>query len=87
MNKRSTYVYDVNLEGDKVHTEKSFTGLSCYVSWRNILTKGLSAGLGVYDAFNQKLNYISAYYTELSPQPAQSREFLFNLRYEFDVKK
>jgi outer membrane cobalamin receptor len=87
LSKRSTYIYDINLENYVVHSEKNFKGVNCTINWKDFLAKRLTVGLSVYDALNQKLNYVSAYYTGLNPQPAQPREFLVTLRYDFKSVK
>ncbi|MEP7265707.1 MAG: TonB-dependent receptor [Bacteroidota bacterium] len=52
----------------------------------NTPIKGLQAGFGVYDIFNQKTFYIQPYNSGHAPFPGTSREFLVRLNYNFKLK-
>jgi outer membrane receptor for ferrienterochelin and colicin len=49
--------------------------------------KGLTVGAGVYDALNQKINFIQPYDGGHPPLPGPSREFVFKLSYDLNFKK
>ena len=49
--------------------------------------KGLSVGLGVYDALNQKFKFIQPYNGGHAPLPGPSREIIFRLHYNLQFKK
>lgn len=48
--------------------------------------KGLSVGLGVYDALNQKFKFIQPYDGGHAPLPGPSREIIFRLNYNLKFK-
>lgn len=48
--------------------------------------KGLSVGLGVYDALNQKFKFIQPYDGGHAPLPGPSREIIFRLNYNLNFK-
>lgn len=49
--------------------------------------KGLSIGAGVYDALNQKFQFIQPYDGGHPPLPGPSREIVFKLQYDLNFKK
>jgi outer membrane receptor for ferrienterochelin and colicin len=49
--------------------------------------KGLSLGVGVYDALNQKFNFVQPYDGGSPALPGPSREFIFRLQYDLNFKK
>lgn len=49
--------------------------------------KGLNIGIGVYDALNQKFNFIQPYDGGHALLPGPSREFIFRLSYNVNFKK
>ena len=49
--------------------------------------KGLSVGIGVYDALNQKFKFIQPYNGGHAPLPGPSREIIFRLHYNLQFKK
>jgi len=53
----------------------------------NTPLKGLSIGAGVYDALNQKINFIQPYDGGHPPLPGPSREIIFRLSYDLNFKK
>jgi outer membrane receptor for ferrienterochelin and colicin len=58
-----------------------------FLNCRNFLTKGLSAGVGVYDLFNQRPVIAQAYNGGYSPIPGRSREYVVKISYQLDFKK
>ena len=48
--------------------------------------KGLTVGLGVYDALNQKFKFIQPYDGGHAPLPGPSREIIFRLNYHLNFK-
>ena len=59
------------------------TLFNMYFLLENAFAKGMGIGFGIYDMFNQKPSYIQAYNGYHSPLPGPSREFIFNLTYEW----
>ena len=49
--------------------------------------KGLTVGLGVYDALNQKFKFIQPYDGGHAPLPGPSREIIFRVQYNLNFKK
>ena len=49
--------------------------------YKNLFTKGLEADLGVYDLFDQKVNYVQAYKGGLGPLPGTGREIVVRISY------
>jgi len=54
-----------------------------YLHYHNFFSKGLTVGVGLYDVFNQRQNYLQPYNGGHAPLPAASRELLFNVSYSF----
>jgi outer membrane cobalamin receptor len=61
--------------------------VNCFVNYRNLLTKGLNAGAGIYDILNEQPSIAQAYNGGYAPIPGRSREFVVKLSYQFDFKK
>jgi outer membrane receptor for ferrienterochelin and colicin len=49
--------------------------------------KGLTVGLGVYDALNEKFKFIQPYDGGHAPLPGPSREIIFRVQYNLNFKK
>jgi outer membrane receptor for ferrienterochelin and colicin len=58
-----------------------------FLNQRNLLVKGLSAGVGVYDLFNSRPGLPQAYNGGYSPIPGRSREYVVKIAYQLDFKK
>ena len=52
-----------------------------FLHWKNFLTKGLHLGLGSYNIFNTKHEFLQPYYGINVPLPGPSREFIIKLSY------
>ncbi|MFL5754455.1 MAG: TonB-dependent receptor plug domain-containing protein [Bacteroidia bacterium] len=73
--------------GSAVATQlKPTTLVNIYLRYSTPL-KGLSIGAGVYDLLNQKFLFIQPYNGYHAPFPGPSREFVFRLQYNFNLKK
>ena len=59
------------------------TFLNLYFNYRNILTEGLTAGLGVYNLTYNDYVFVQPYNSGHSPLPASGREFIVRLTYNF----
>jgi outer membrane cobalamin receptor len=57
-----------------------------FIGDNNFLMKGLQAGVGIYDIFNQKTIYIQPYSSGHAPLPGASREYVVRLNYHFNFK-
>jgi outer membrane receptor for ferrienterochelin and colicin len=66
-----------------IHTFKPTALLNIFVNYNNLFVKGLILGAGVYDAANEKFQFIQAYHSGHAPLPGPSREFIVKLCYEF----
>lgn len=87
------YGYDVDLFGtgpfdvDGKLIKERFTYLTnFYFRYENLLTPGLTAGLGVYNVFNKDYDYLQPYFGEMPPLPSASREFNFRISYTLPFK-
>lgn len=58
--------------------------LNLYLNYRNILTDGLTAGIGVYNLTDNDYAFIQPYNSGHSPLPASGREFLVRFTYNFN---
>ena len=65
-----------------IHKFKPTVLLNIFVNYNNLLIKGLNLGIGVYDAANEKFEFIQAYNSGHAPLPGPSREFIVKLSYE-----
>jgi outer membrane cobalamin receptor len=68
----------------KPYPESLYANL--FIGSSKFLAKGLEAGVGVYDIFNQKTIFIQPYQSGHAPLPGASREFLARLTYHFNYK-
>jgi len=87
------YGYDVDIYGtdpndvDGKLIKQGFTALlNVYFRYTNLFTKGLNAGIGVYNIFDSQLDYMQPYFGEKPPLPAMSRELKFNVSYTLPFK-
>jgi outer membrane receptor for ferrienterochelin and colicin len=89
----SRWGYDVDIFGpgpfdvDGKLIKQRFTYLTnFYFRYTNLLTKGLTAGLGMYNVFNQDYDFLQPYFGEMPPLPGSSRELVFRLSYTLPFK-
>jgi len=59
--------------------------LNVFFNFRNVF-KGLDLGLGVYDILNERYPFVQGYNGWHPPFPGMSREFVFNLKYNFKFR-
>ncbi|CAA9260343.1 MAG: hypothetical protein AVDCRST_MAG56-2495 [uncultured Cytophagales bacterium] len=57
-----------------------------YVSYDNLLVKGLDLGVGAYNLFNSRQPMPRAYQGEIDPTPGRSRELLLKLTYHLSFQ-
>lgn len=57
-----------------------------FISYNDLIIKGLNAGCGVYNLFNSDYQFVQPYNGWHSPVPGISREFLVKLNYNFHWK-
>ncbi|SDL53847.1 Outer membrane receptor for ferrienterochelin and colicins [Catalinimonas alkaloidigena] len=55
-----------------------------FVQRQHFLTKGLEAGVGVYDVFNQRYTFLQPYDGGHAPLPGTAREWVVRLSYTLD---
>jgi outer membrane cobalamin receptor len=58
-----------------------------YLNFRNVAMKGLNAGFGVYDLFNEKPFVAQAYNGGYGPIPGRSREYVVKVSYRLDFNQ
>ncbi len=58
--------------------------LNIYFSYRNLLTKGLNVGAGIYNITDNDYVFVQPYNSYHSPLPASGREILLRLTYNFN---
>ncbi len=87
------YGYDVDVFGpgpfdvDGKLVKERFTYLTNFhFRYENLFTPGLTAGMGVYNLFNQDYDYFQPYFGEMPPLPSASREFNFRISYTIPFK-
>jgi outer membrane cobalamin receptor len=81
------YAY-TELDADElpVSTElPSYALVNCFVHYTNVV-KGLNAGVGVNDLFNERPAIAQPYNGQAAPIPGRSREFVVKLSYQFNFK-
>jgi outer membrane cobalamin receptor len=61
--------------------------VNLFLNYNNLFIKGLNAGIGVYDLFDQKTLYIEPYNGPHAPLPGSSRELIVRLRYDLNLGK
>ena len=81
---RSAYT-SLDGDGNPVASELGSNVLfNLYFLYENLFMKGLGAGAGIFDIFNQKPVFIQAYNGSHPPLPGPSRMFVFNLSYSWE---
>jgi outer membrane receptor for ferrienterochelin and colicin len=58
-----------------------------FLNYRNLLTKGLTLGVGAYDLLNQRPAIPQAYNGDYAPIPGRSREYVIKLSYQINFNK
>lgn len=96
------YGYDIDLESGELitigdQTYKVPTGKlvkykpqvisNAYLHFQNIFTDGLHLGLGCYNLFDTKYDFLQPYFGRNVPLPSGSREYLIKLSYNLKIKK
>ncbi|MCD4735594.1 MAG: TonB-dependent receptor, partial [Bacteroidales bacterium] len=88
------YGYDVDIYGpgiwdvDGKLVKKRFSAyLNAYFKYNNLFTEGLDAGIGVYDLFNQGVEYLQPYFGMQPVMPGPSREIYMKLSYSLPFNK
>lgn len=63
--------------------------MNMFFNCKNLISKGLTVGAGVYDLFNQHPDIPQAYNGDYAPIPGRSREYVVKLSYQlnFNSKK
>lgn len=56
---------------------------NAYLRYQNMPIKGAEIGLGLYDVFNSRYQYVQQYKGSHPPLPAESRELILRLSYKF----
>lgn len=87
------YGYDVDVYGTgpndvdgKLIKQRFLYLTNFYLRYQNLFTKGLTAGIGVNNIFNQENDYLQPYFGELPPLPGSSRELSLRVSYTFPFK-
>ena len=82
------YGYDVDIYGSgpfdvdgKLIEQRVTALLNVNFRYENLLTKGLSASFGVYNIFDNQLDYLQPYFGVKPPMPGTARQFKFSLSY------
>jgi outer membrane receptor for ferrienterochelin and colicin len=58
--------------------------VNLYLSCKDILTEGITFGVGVYDIFDARYSFIQPYKGGNAPMPGPSREIIIKFSYEHD---
>jgi outer membrane cobalamin receptor len=66
---------------------KAYVLANLFLNYKNLFTEGLTAGIGVYDLFNQHPAILQAYNGDYAPIPGRSREYILKLSYQVNFKK
>jgi outer membrane cobalamin receptor len=68
--------------GSALYKEYAAVALvNLFLQYKNLLTKGLDVGLGVYDALGANYQFIQPYNSGHAPLPGPSREFVLRVNY------
>lgn len=82
--KRYTYIHkDKYWSEAELMTYNQTVLLNLFITYRNLLVKGLDCSFGVYDLTNQQYEFINAYSGWQNQIPAQGRELSLKLKYTF----
>lgn len=93
------YAYDLILDSDNIDEDfdqivpsgelieyKPEILTNIFLRWNNLFTKGLHFGLGAYNVFNTRYEFVQPYYGINVPLPGPTREFVFRLSYNLKFK-
>jgi outer membrane receptor protein involved in Fe transport len=69
--------------GDRLTHHAPSWNANVYFRYQNLLTKGLEVGLGVYDIFNERFEYVQPYHGGHPALPGPSREIMLKLSYQY----
>ncbi|WAK02893.1 TonB-dependent receptor plug domain-containing protein [Methylobacter sp. YRD-M1] len=69
--------------GDLLTQHKPAWMANVYFRYQNLLTKGLEVGLGFYDIFNERFEYVQPYNGGHPALPGPSREIMLKLSYQY----
>ncbi len=90
----ASYGYVTNTNPDSaalgiplLHKFEAQVFVNLFLNCNNIFVKGLSAGIGVYDIFDQQTLFIEPYNGPHAPLPGTSRELVVRLRYDLTKEK
>lgn len=61
--------------------------VNVFVRYQNLFVKGLALGIGVYDIFNEQVEYIQPYNSYHAPLPGPTRELIVKLSYDLNIGK
>jgi outer membrane cobalamin receptor len=61
--------------------------VNLYLRYKNFLVKGLDIGVGVYNLFDEEVQYIQPYNSNHAALPGVSRELLLKLSYGLQLKR
>lgn len=85
LNQTLTYISDrYGYRGDGLVRHDSSWVYNFYWRYRNLFTKGLDLGLGVYDLFNEQQVYVQPYHGGHPALPGRGREVMFKISYQFN---
>jgi outer membrane cobalamin receptor len=83
--KRYAYT-ELGMNDEPVSNElPAYTLVNCFLNYSNLI-KGLNAGIGVYDLFNERPGIAQPYNGDFLPIPGRSREFVVKLWYQLNFK-
>jgi outer membrane cobalamin receptor len=77
--------YYYNIDGTDATLPPCFL-LNAFINYNNIFTKGLTAGVGVYDILGVNFQFPQAYNSGYRPLPGPGREIILKLSYQFNWK-
>ncbi len=87
------YTYDILVNGNnnydisgKLVEKDPFLLLNLYFRYKNLFVNHLNFGIGVYDIFNQKIDYLQPYFGLNVPMKGPSREYEAKLTYDIPFK-
>jgi len=86
MGKRYGYTsYDIINDAPVLTEFKPVILANVFLNYRDLFTKGLDLGIGVYDIIDSDLSFIQPYNGGHSPIPTQGREYIVKLSYGFKL--
>jgi len=86
----SRYGYDLFVDPNSpggingVLSKQNITmNFNAFIVLNSLFSNRLSVSCGVYNMFNQRMDYLQPYFSIKSPIPAKSREWVFKLSFDF----